>query len=114
MEARTIENLLNKNPTEGNDDRETFESKSYNPLNSSNLDEDNYNPREKSALLSIMYGTLASTAGIYFGYFQSIFNPLGEKLLRLHYKVDDVNSYYGNLNLFFPIGAGLGCILGGL
>lgn len=61
-----------------------------------------------------MYGVLASTAGIYFGYFQSIFNPLGAKLLRLHYVVDDVNAYYGNLNLFFPIGAGIGCIIAGI
>jgi MFS family permease len=78
-------------------------------------DED-YNPRLRSKGYALAYGVLASTAGIYLGYFQSIFNPLGAKLLRLHYQVDedDVNSYYGNLNLFFSIGAGLGCIIGGI
>jgi MFS family permease len=81
--------------------------------NENGSDED-YNPRLRSKGYALAYGVLASTAGIYFGYFQSIFNPLGAKLLRLHYKVDDVNSYYGNLNLFYPIGACFGCIIAGI
>lgn len=58
--------------------------------------------KPRSNLYNIGFGLITSTAGIYFGYFQSIFNPIGESLLKDHFQVEDVNGYLGNINLFFP------------
>lgn len=63
------------------------------------------------------YGLAAiiGSGGFYFGYFMSIFNPIGKPLLTGHYKMteDQADNVLGNVNLFFCIGAGLACILFG-
>lgn len=69
--------------------------------------------KQRSILFNIGYGILASSAGFYFGYYQSICNCLGEKLLRLHYKVDDIDMWFGYLNVFFPVGAMIGSLIAG-
>ena len=48
------------------------------------------------ASLAVMFGS----GGYYFGYYMGIWNPLGEKYLRLVLKVDeeDINLYYGIIN----------------
>ena len=62
--------------------------------------------------LLLMFGS----GGYYFGYYMGIWNPLGEKYLRLVLKIDenDINLYYGLVNLMFAIGAAIGCTFGGV
>ena len=57
---------------------------------------------------------MLGSGGYYFGYYLGIWNPLGQKHLRLNMNVDDsdIETYQGLINVFFAFGAMCGCLLG--
>ena len=54
------------------------------------------------------------SGGYYFGYYMGIWNPLGEKHLRVNLGVGDdhINTAYGLVNVAFAVGAMFGCLFG--
>ena len=69
--------------------------------------------RQRSQIYNVVFGLLNSSAGLYFGYFNTILNPLGGKLLSLQFQVEDVDSYLGMANFLYSIGAMIGCLTSG-
>ena len=86
-----------------------------------NIDENNLEDAEEKSLVNpsssltqrnkaynICLGLLFSSGGIYFGFFMSIFNPLGYKLLKFDLHIEDkmeIEQINGNLSLLMALGA---------
>jgi hypothetical protein len=68
----------------------------------------------KSAAYCFGLLLMLGSGGYYFGYYMGIWNPLGQKHLRLNLSVDDdfVETAQGLINLFFAVGAMFGCLFG--
>ena len=62
--------------------------------------------------LLLMFGS----GGYYFGYYMGIWNPIGQKHLRLNLNVaeDDINTCYGLINVCYAVGAMFGCLFGSM
>ena len=69
---------------------------------------------QRSITYNVCFGILSCSTSFTFGYFQSIGNPLGDKLFRLHWQVENVSQWVGYINVFYPVGAMVGSIVAGL
>ena len=61
------------------------------------------------------FAILCASGGIYLGYFSSIFNPLSKPMLTGVYGITgkDYIQAKGNINMYFSLGAALGCLFSG-
>jgi hypothetical protein len=68
----------------------------------------------KSAAYCFGLLIMLGSGGYYFGYYMGIWNPLGQKHLRLNLGVEDdfIETAQGLINVFFAVGAMFGCLFG--
>jgi SP family arabinose:H+ symporter-like MFS transporter len=68
----------------------------------------------KSAAYCFGLLLMLGSGGYYFGYYMGIWNPLGQKHLRLNLGVEDdfIETAQGLINVCYAVGAMFGCLFG--
>jgi hypothetical protein len=119
---KEIENLLDSNPSTskgipGNEQAKGQLDHDAAILNVSSMDSVMLDPTpdafQRSKAYNIGLGLLNSSSGFYFGYMLTILNPLGEKLYRLHFMSQDVNSDLSNAVSMLLLGTMFGALVSG-